>query len=375
MSIESPKAGAAIAPLALGVAYSRLHTGAHWLSDVIGGLALGTGVALLGGRLVPPRSREETAAGGADRRLPASPDGEGAFIVVNRSSGTSVVRLDPARMLAERLPRAELHLSEGGDPGEAVRAALARADPPRILGVCGGDGSVAAVAHEARLAGLPLLVVPTGTFNHFAKAAGASSPSAAVDALQRGEGVRVDVAELSFNDADPITVLNTASVGVYPAGLMATRVLRDSEPVTIVIGGRQATVWTLFVGVGANDPDVAAPLGRRRLDGGVLDVRVLHADTRARAVASLAFGRRISGILRGLCMLPRRIESFMTPSLEVIVRPSEDQPPGFAHDGEVATATAAEAAAAHGDRGYRTAITIEPGALDVYRPAVAHATR
>ncbi len=378
VGIESPKAGAAIAPLALGVAYSRLHTGAHWLSDVIGGLALGTGVALLGGRLVPPRSGEETAAGGADRRLPASPDGEGAFIVVNRSSGTSVVRLDPARMLAERLPRAELHLSEGGDPGEAVRAALARADPPRILGVCGGDGSVAAVAHEARLAGLPLLVVPTGTFNHFAKAAGASPASAAVDALQRGEGVRVDVAELSFADADPITVLNTASVGVYPefvaererheqrwgkwlAGLMATRVLRESEPVTIVIGGRQANVWTLFVGVGANDPDVAAPLGRRRLDGGVLDVRVLHADTRARAVASLAFGRRITGILRGLGMLPRRIESFMTPSLEVIVKPRGNQPPGFAHDGEVATATAAEAAAAQGNRGYRTAITIEPG--------------
>ena len=393
VGIESPKTGAAIAPIALGVAYSRLHTGAHWLSDVIGGLALGTGVALLGGRLVPPRPRDETAArGGADRRLPASPDGEGAFIVVNRSSGTSVVRLDPARMLAERLPRAELHLLEGGDPGEAVRVALARADPPSILGVCGGDGSVAAVAHEARLAGLPLLVVPSGTFNHFAKAAGASPPSAAVDALQRGEGVRVDVAELSFDDDDPITVLNTASVGVYPefvtererherrwgkwlAGLMAARVLRDAEPVTIAIGGRQANVWTLFVGVGANDPDIAAPLGRRRLDGGVLDVRVLHADTRARAVASLAFGRRTSGILRGLGMLPRRIESFTTPSLEVVVKPREDQPPGFAHDGEVATATAAEAAAAHGDRGYRTRIAIEPGALDVYRPAVAHATR
>ena len=326
------------------------------------------------------------ARGGADRQLPASPDGEGVFIVVNRSSGTSVVRQDPARMLAERLPRAELHLIEGGDPAEAVRMALARADPPRILGVCGGDGSVAAVAHEARLAGLPFLVIPAGTFNHFARAAGASPPSAAVDALQRGEGVRVDVAELSLDDDAPITVLNTASVGVYPefvtererherrwgkwlAGLMAARVLRHSDPVTIVVGGRRALVWTLFVGVGANDSDIVAPLRRRRLDGGVLDVRLLHADKRATAMASLAFGRRISMILRGLGLLPRRLEWRMTESLDVIVRPQQGQPPGFAHDGEVAIEAPARAAAASAEPGYRTRIRVVPAALDVYRPA------
>src|SRR5690606_33229608 len=37
VAFESPRIGAVVAPVAAGVAYSRLHTGAHWLSDVVGG--------------------------------------------------------------------------------------------------------------------------------------------------------------------------------------------------------------------------------------------------------------------------------------------------------------------------------------------------
>lgn len=393
VAIERPRIGAAIAPVALGVGYSRLHTGAHWLSDVVGGLALGAGVAGLGALIARPGAGAGADAparpSGVDRKLPASPDGDGVFIVVNRSSGTAVVRADPLRVIAERLPAARVHvLEDGEEPGAVVRAALRhRRGRPRILGVCGGDGSVAAVAHEARAAGLPLLVVPGGTFNHFARTAGASSVDLAVDALQRGEGVRADVGELRFGDQPPVTVLNTASVGVYPdfvmlreqlqerwgkwpaAVISASRVLRRSEPVTVVVAGRRARVWTLFVGVGENDPDTAAPLQRRRLDGGVLDVRILHAGSRVRAAASLAFGRRTSRVLRGLRLLPHRIEALTPESLDVVVRPRRGQPPGFAHDGEVAVSAPAEAQATYAGPGYRTTISIVPQSLDVYRPA------
>lgn len=391
VALEQPLIGAAIAPVALGVGYSRLHTGAHWLSDVVGGLALGAGIASVGALIVRPRrgAPPPARASGVDRELPASPDGTGVFIVVNRSSGTSVVRADPLRVIAARLPAAKVHvLEEDEEPGAVVRAALRhRRDRPRILGVCGGDGSVASVAHVAREAGLPLLVVPGGTFNHFARTAGAASVDLAIDALQRGEGVRADVAELSFGDDAPLTVLNTASVGIYPdfvavreqledrwgkwlaAVVSAARVLRRSEPVTVVVDGRRARVWTLFVGVGANDPGTVAPLQRRRLDGGVLDVRILHAESRIRAAASLAFGRRTSTVLRGLRLLPRRIESLTAESLEVVVRPRRGQPPGFAHDGEVAIEAPADAQAAYPGSGYRTTISIVPQSLDVYRPA------
>ncbi|MFC9560800.1 bifunctional phosphatase PAP2/diacylglycerol kinase family protein [Agromyces sp. NPDC056965] len=389
VAIEQPRLGAALAPVALGVAYSRLHTGAHWLSDVVGGLALGAGVAGLSTIVARPGPREDDAptSSGVDRRLPASSDGTGVFIVVNRASGTSVVRTDPEHVLRRRLPSAELHELDGEDPAVAVRAALARDEPPRIVGVCGGDGSVAAVAHEALTAGVPLLVVPGGTFNHFARAVGATSVDLAIDALQRGEGVRSDVAELRFADGPPITVLNTASVGLYPdfvaererleerwgkwlaAVIAAARVLRRSAPVTVVVGGRRARVWTLYVGVGPNDPGIAAPMQRRRLDGGVLDVRILHAGSRVRAAGSLAFGRRTSALLRRIRLLPERLESFTSESIEVLVRPRHGQPPGFAHDGEVALEAPVEATARTASPGYRTTVRIVPAALDVYRPA------
>ena len=56
VALESGPAGIVIAPLAAAVAYSRLHVGAHWLSDVVGGVAIGAGIALLGRLLVPARA-------------------------------------------------------------------------------------------------------------------------------------------------------------------------------------------------------------------------------------------------------------------------------------------------------------------------------
>ncbi|MGX5697256.1 phosphatase PAP2 family protein, partial [Agromyces soli] len=53
-AIERPRLGAALTPLALGVGYSRLHVGAHWLSDVAGGLARGAATAGLGALVVRP---------------------------------------------------------------------------------------------------------------------------------------------------------------------------------------------------------------------------------------------------------------------------------------------------------------------------------
>jgi len=208
----------------------------------------------------------------------------------------------------------------------------------------------------------------------------------AVDALQRGEGVRVDVAELAFAGGPPITVLNTASVGLYPdfvtererreprsgkwlaAVVAAARVLHRSDPVDVVVGARRARVWSLYVGVGPNDPGIPAPMRRRRLDGGVLDVRVLHAGSRLRAAGTLAFGRRTSALLRGMRLLPKRFESYTTESIDVLVRPRHGQPPGFAHDGEVATEATVDASARTPAPGYRTTVRIVPAALDVYRP-------
>ncbi len=55
VALECPAAGAALAPLALAVGYSRVHVGVHYPGDVVAGLALGAAVAVGGRRCWPVR--------------------------------------------------------------------------------------------------------------------------------------------------------------------------------------------------------------------------------------------------------------------------------------------------------------------------------
>ena len=61
---------------------------------------------------------------------------------------------------ADRRTRCERQLRK------VLRAAAERAE---VLGIGGGDGTVACAAAVAVDAGRPLAVFPAGTFNHFAK--------------------------------------------------------------------------------------------------------------------------------------------------------------------------------------------------------------
>ncbi|SNS63581.1 undecaprenyl-diphosphatase [Geodermatophilus pulveris] len=53
LALECPAAGAALAPLAVAVGYSRVHVGVHYPGDVVAGLAVGAAVALAGWRRWP----------------------------------------------------------------------------------------------------------------------------------------------------------------------------------------------------------------------------------------------------------------------------------------------------------------------------------
>lgn len=56
VAIESPVLGAALAPVAAAVAYSRIHVGVHWATDVAAGATLGTTIALASRRWWPAGS-------------------------------------------------------------------------------------------------------------------------------------------------------------------------------------------------------------------------------------------------------------------------------------------------------------------------------
>jgi diacylglycerol kinase family enzyme/membrane-associated phospholipid phosphatase len=318
VAMESPRFGLALAPLAGAVAYSRVHVGVHWTSDVVVGAAVGSGIALATRRWWPVRDADEAVARPVDA-VPALPRGEGLVIISNQRSGDP--DRDPAGDLEQALPAAAVVRAEPHrDLDEQLdTAVVSRYGWVRAVGVAGGDGTVAAAAAVAQRRGLPMVVVPTGTLNHFARDVGVYDLQEAVDASGAGEAVAVD---LGVIDVHPPTgdgaavvrqrcFLNTASIGSYPdlvrlrekwqprwgkwpafaAALVV--VLRRAEPVEIRIEGRWTSVWFLFVGNGPYHPRGFVPAWRPCLDTGLLDVRWLRADirfSRLRAVAGLLLG-------------------------------------------------------------------------------------
>src|SRR3954464_399503 len=282
VAMERSVAGAALAPVAVGVGYSRVHVGVHYPGDVVAGMAVGGAVALATQRWWQVRPVEPARVWQA-WDAPALPDGEGLVIAVNPRSGRE--DYDPAADIAELLPKAEvLELREDAGVSELLGEA-ARSGRARALGGAGGDGSVAAAAAVALEFGLPLAVVPAGTLNHFARDLGVATPPEAAAAVAAGDAVQVDVA-----DVNGVPFLNTASIGSYPemvqrrdrlSGRMgkwaaltvaAAQVLRHGSPVELDINGRRISAWILFIGNGCYVPRGLSPAWRPRLEDGVAGV-------------------------------------------------------------------------------------------------------
>jgi membrane-associated phospholipid phosphatase len=120
-TLESPRLGAALVPLAAAVAASRVYTGAHYPGDVLAGAALGAGIAAATLRWWPLRT-DGTAHTAAPRSaLPALPLGQGLIVLVNSASGTA---RSAASTVRDALPLADVRTCE---PGQDLAPLLARA--------------------------------------------------------------------------------------------------------------------------------------------------------------------------------------------------------------------------------------------------------
>ncbi|MFF2557548.1 bifunctional phosphatase PAP2/diacylglycerol kinase family protein [Nocardia sp. NPDC058058] len=311
VALESPRAALVVAPLAASVAYSRVHTGVHWPSDVFVGAAVGSGVALATRRWWPVRVSDEAQARPV-REAPALVDGKGLVLLVNPVSGAA--GYDPYDDVVAALPAATVYRTEPGrDVVEHLRTLLAEyTGEVRAVGAAGGDGTIAAAATVALGHDLPLVVIPTGTLNHFARDLGVYDLLEVVDSTGVGEAVAVDVASVELETATGSRthhLINTASLGAYP-DLVRLRekwqgrwgkwpafavalviMLRRAEPIRIRFEDRWHDVWFVFVGNGPYHPHGAVPAFRSRLDAGLLDVRWVRADvrfSRSRAVLALS---------------------------------------------------------------------------------------
>lgn len=127
----------------------------------------------------------------------------------------------------------------------ADHAAAAARDSAGLLVAAGGDGTINAVAAAALRAGVPMGVVPMGTFNYFSREQGlAMDAEAAVlqllQALRAGELRPVQVGFVN----DRVFLVN-ASVGLYP------RLLAEREQATRRFGRSRwvamgAAVWSML---------------------------------------------------------------------------------------------------------------------------------
>src|SRR6476469_407602 len=340
VGLENPPVGLGLALLAGLVGLSRVAVGAHYPGDLFAGFGIGAGIAVLGGRIVPPITPTKIPT--ADPlRVPTlpRPDGAGVVLVINPASGsgTGARVVDEVR---QALPKAEIvELGDDDDIEEALRDAAKRTE---VLAVGGGDGTVSCAAGIAVEHDIPLAVFPGGTFNHFAKDIGCDSVAKTVDAIRRGSVACVDLVCLN----EEHMVINTASIGAYPmfvqtreklehkigkplAGLYAMlHTLRHGEPVRIAYDNKTLQTSLFFLGNSTYLPSGFAPSRRTRMDDGLIDVRILETGRRfatLRIVVSLVLGR----LVRSPLYHEMRVPEFSFKAV--------DGPTVMAHDGEVGT--------------------------------------
>jgi diacylglycerol kinase family enzyme len=126
-----------------------------------------------------------------------------------RSGDGKAVRAGLARQA--RAKGIEAVVLEAGQDLAALagEAAAAGAD---VLGMAGGDGSLAVVAAVAAAHGIPFVCVPAGTRNHFALDVGVDRRdlTGALDAFTEGVERRIDTAEVNGR-----MFLNNVSLGIY----------------------------------------------------------------------------------------------------------------------------------------------------------------
>jgi diacylglycerol kinase family enzyme len=254
-------------------------------------LAIGLGFAAVSIGAASYALNPVTAAAAIER----APRARHPVLLLNPKSGGGKAERFKLGDLCRKRGIEPVVLHPGDDLRQLAEDAVARGAD--LLGMAGGDGSQALVASVASRHGIPFVVIPAGTRNHFALDLGldrADIPGA-LDAYEDGVDTKVDLAEVNGR-----VLVNNASMGVY-AKIVQSTDYRDAKMQTAaamlpdLLGPEAAPLnlrFTLPSGQEAaaaqlllvsNNPYQLAQLRgggmRERLDGGVLGVVTVRVDT------------------------------------------------------------------------------------------------
>ena len=211
---------AGLVVVVLLVCLDRVLLGRHYPSDVVGGVFLGVGLALLGLALYSPlpRSHAEKVdplpeACPAGRRSPSSSTrSRWRTSVSSRRSWTSM-----AAEAGWSAPTWHLTTVEDSGTGQADAASVEGAD---LVIVCGGDGTVREVCAELAGTGIPVGIVPAGTGNLLAR--NLDIPlyiRAAIDIALTGQDRAIDMVSVTGDGIEDSHFMVMAGMG-FDAAIM-----------------------------------------------------------------------------------------------------------------------------------------------------------
>jgi undecaprenyl-diphosphatase len=204
---EWPAVGVPLIGAATTVAYSRVHNGVHYPSDVVVGAGLGVTAAGVAGVLLRNDHRIQLPRP-EDVAIPRR-----AILLVSKDSG-SADELDPVR---------DTLRSNGFEIVDEIpvqqKAKLADlvtmpADERPLVIAAGGDGTVGAAADELAGSGAVLALVPLGTSNDVARSLGIDpDPIAAAGRLSDGVVRAIDTGQVAVSGQRPRNFVHAATVG------------------------------------------------------------------------------------------------------------------------------------------------------------------
>jgi diacylglycerol kinase family enzyme len=286
---------------------------ADWWRLGVAIVAAGLSIAAAERALRPPSEQRLVAM------IAAAPPAERPVLIMNpRSGGGKVERFQLVDECRRRGIEPVL-LNPGDDLVQLAEDAIARGAD--VIGMAGGDGSQALVAGIASRHGIPMVVIPAGTRNHFALDIGLDRDDVvgALDAYAEGLERRIDLATVNGR-----VFVNNASLGLYArivqspgyreaklqttAAMLPQMLGPGAQPFDLRYTGPDGTERrSAHLVMVANNPyhlESPASLGTRgRLDGGVLGIAaatIANAADWERLLALEATGRlgRFPGLLQ-----------------------------------------------------------------------------